>query len=474
MSFRPLTVIAALCCLSPSFVMANGCIDAPNRIYRDVKNYATTLSQRKFTWENMNWLQLQLGRPKVRKLSANKMEYTWQCSDDVDSTLLVITDAAGRFLYIKGQYNLESGSGMFEADINQQTSNEPIAAPKTITTTTTTIPPTLTPPTSAALPPAATSNPAVCENLVRQIDTDGKKYGQNRFTDKKDLPWMNLGWLQVQLGTPSSSKASDNLYKWDNYQLLQSVDGSVGSNGNFPGATLPTSPEEAIKVLGQPKNIDRTEYTKYEWRCSGDTKLSVFADVDNQLDYVEGSYCLQPNNCTDFSFALNPQKIMPIRNVTAAISVTKISTPTPAPTSAQLDIPAYNQHFHTNFTTEQQVQQDMIQHMKTYYLNLRNCTAGEYQLGVNVGEQTIFATGTIKGKQNDLCMVQEETHIGNPVSGQRILKICNDAPATLKFFTDPEAEAIATGNTNFNSQNLNELQRAELTQCKIYINGVPG
>lgn len=482
-------LFAGLFCTLPSLVMANGCIDAPNRIYHDVKKYESTLSQHNFTWENLNWLQVQLGAPKVNKLDNNQIEYTWLCANDAEETLRVITDSAGRFIYVKGQYNLDSGSGIFEATINQQ--SIPVK-PKKIVVVTTKTPATVTTATLVTTPPPAfaptqtppfplssttsAANPAVCQNLVQQISDDIKKYNLDVNTQKSDLPWMNLSWLQLKLGPTSSTQAVEKLYTWNNFQFLQRATAFSKSFGVYPDNKQPRNVEEAIQTLGKPNSVKEQVFTKYVWRCTSENSsiLEVYADEDNQLAYVTGNSC--QGLCADFSVQLQPAlsadvKLPEVKIETPPAPATPVPSPevpTPPASFDQASINIYNQHYQTNFTDANQVQTNMIERMKMYYLNLRNCTPGENQLAVNMGGKPVFAVAEIKGKQNDLCMIQEGTQIGS----QRIIKICNYEPRTLQFFTDPEATAIASGNTTFSSPNLAELQRAELTQCKIYINGV--
>lgn len=475
--FLPILILTSM---MPTLVLANGCIDAPNRIYRDVKKYAGTLSERKFSWENINWLQVQLGMPKVKKLPNNQIEYSWQCAEDADVTLLVITDVAGRFIYVKGQYNLDSGSGIFEADINQKAVPSPIEKKVAITPSK----PLAAPPSSQIEPSKLTTaaqNPAVCENLVQQISDDVKKYSLGNNNQTNDLPWMKLNWLQLKLGPTSSTQAQEILSTWNNFQLLQQATATSQSYGQ---QDKPLNYSTAVQLFGEPNNKQTETYTKYVWRCSPNTNsiLEIYADKDNRLGYVTGSTCSQ-GRCTDFSVQLQPSDLrsaitMPeIKTSASRASSPQVTTAQPSTTQTPAQslpltaasITDYNQHFQTQFTNAADVQQDMIKRMKTYYTGLQNCTPGDYQLAVNVSGQAVFASAIIKGKQNDFCMIQEGTQIGT----QRIIKLCNYGTATLKFFTDPEAEAIASGNTNFSSRNLTELQRAELTQCKIYINGVP-
>lgn len=135
MSRRCLVILSMLCLLSPSLTVASACFDIPNRIYSDTKKYAATIQHQALPWKKLSWLIKQLGSPQISKMANEQMEYAWSCESSIGPTLTVTVNAGGQILSVSGQYNLNSGSGIFTQSLVRETPPEQAKTMTPVTTT---------------------------------------------------------------------------------------------------------------------------------------------------------------------------------------------------------------------------------------------------------------------------------------------------------------------------------------------------
>lgn len=65
----------------------------------------------------LDWLQKQLGSADTKKTVGEKNQYEWRC--DANGYLIADADKSGNVLALKGEYNSESGSGLFDVQVPQ-------------------------------------------------------------------------------------------------------------------------------------------------------------------------------------------------------------------------------------------------------------------------------------------------------------------------------------------------------------------
>lgn len=489
--------MASIVWMCTTIAFAGPCLDVPNRIYHDIRKYGTDLSQQQLPWMDIRWVQKQLGVARVRRLEEGKIQFLWQCPNDMDPTLVMVTSSSGTLLYVRGLYNLDSGSGIFDAELHLPGHPTVIVAPTEILPSTTPVVPTSAPvviqpsetpittkPLTTNTQPTATTsshpeetaaqthpaiNAAVCQNTIQQINDDIKKYKLSSLADiKQDLPWLDLAWLQMKLGRTPIIPLNNTVYVWSNYRLMEQATGGRIAIGDFPGQKdhIPT-PDEAIRVLGQPQQMIREPLSKYVWRCQNESALAVIVNSDGKLIDVNTHFC-EGMTCASSGISLNGSSAMQrgpsVNTGTATTEKTAIEQAT-----INANISAYNGRLHTSVKNETELTQNMVQRMKNYFANLRACKPGTYQIASPLLLKLNFTDIQIHGMQNGFCMVDEDVMMGT----DKIRSNCQYAPQSLALFTDAEAENIAKGNVTFDSSHLTPLQQVMNTQCKRFMNGQP-
>lgn len=269
------------------------------------------------------------------------------------------------------------------------------------------------------------ANADSCRRITSTINHDLTRNASN--LKNKNFDWMNLVWLQQQLGTADE------------------------------------------------KNIVNGK-TKYHWRCKPDgSYLVAVVDIAGNIVRVSGEY-----NSDEGSgmFAAH----LPNKDVSPEIIKTdppkpqiKLSATTiiPAATAnAELNgkLTEYNEHYKTSFQTETELQNDILQRIKNYYSSLRVCQQGTYEYAIPIMQHFLYQTSSITAKSEGRCQVKTSYVISQV--GNIDLK-CNYQPQSLALYTDSEAETAARGGSQFDSEHPTPLQTAVEKECKRYVDGVP-
>lgn len=418
-----------------------------------------------------HWLQKQLGQPQIIKLPDNKTEYIWSCADTIGPVVTAILDEKGQMVKVEGQYNLDSGSGMFEVNlppnIMMRAAKQPLPTReiKTKVTTTTTNIATVVPDKKKTV--ITDINAATCLNITQQIYDDIIKYDIKTGKKKRNLSWMNLAWLQVKLGKPDVTSVNETLYSWDNYQLLDQANGSQIKIGQLPQNQTASTAEEIIKILGQPKDTIHFPLTKYTWKCQNyESALNVITDDKGVIIYMDVKSC-QDMNCRSTDITLRESNLVKTLRVQLEQGLDKEKTQV-----ISQALTMYNQRFHTTFTTEKQLSDDMTKRMKNYYQSIRTCKVGNYEIAVPIMTTLAFSSSSIKGMNAGRCEIENQSEFKNEKFGSgTIVTKCEYTPASLALFTDQRAEAISQGKSSYDSNNLTPIQQAIKNECKNYVNG---
>lgn len=459
----------ALFAFIPSMVLASACIDVPNRIYHDTKKAAASPQPLYVIWMDIHWLQKQLGQPQMIKLPDNKTEYIWSCPDTIGPVVTAILDEKGQMIRVEGQYNLDSGSGMFEVmlppNIMMRPTKQSMPAREIKPQVTTTKIVTVVPDTKKMA--MIDNNAATCQNITQQIYEDILKYDIKNSKKKRNLSWMNLAWLQVKLGKPDISTINETLYNWDNYQLLDQANGSQIKIGQLPQNQTASTADEIIKILGQPKDTIHFPLTKYTWKCQNyDSSLNVITNEKGVIIYIDVKSC-QDKNCRSTDITLRESEA--VKTLRTQLDKALENEKTQVVSQA---ITLYNQRFHTTFTTEKELSEDMTKRMKNYYQSIRECKMGNYEIAVPVMTSLAFSSSHIKGMNAGRCEIENQSEFKNEKFGSgTIVTKCEYTPASLALFTEQRAEAISQGKASYDSNNLTPIQQAIKNECKNYVNG---
>ncbi len=264
-----------------------------------------------------------------------------------------------------------------------------------------------------------------CRNIANQINHDIAKYS-GRY--EMDFPWMNLNWLKQHLGTVDSKQATEKniLYKWNCGAEDSFIIAKIDSHGSLVG------------VEGQYNSAEGT---------------GLFSTSFPPVKTVAPA---------------TPQKM--ITKPEPVVASTPLPTPeTNTPASAADRFHQYNEHFHVALNTQGEIQTDMIQRMKQYYLNLRTCKPGKYQFALPVLQDFLFHTAIISTPEDNHCRVKISYEIAQ--IGKIDLK-CNFDGKDLALFTDKEAEIAARGQVKFDHNQPSILQTIMEKNCKRYVDGV--
>jgi len=266
-----------------------------------------------------------------------------------------------------------------------------------------------------------------CRDVTNTINEDIIKYASS--LPNQLLPWMNLSWLQEQLGTVNAKETTTN-------------------------------------------------QVEYVWHCENDAGYLIAAtDKNGNLVNIKGEYASNDGSGL-FSTPISPnhpqhefnQAIETIKTAPSTLPITEIGQ-----IQAQADAKAlaiklnnYNEYFKSSLQTQEQLTTDISSKIKTYYLNLRQCIPGTYQYATPILQNLLFNTSIIHHQQEGLCIV--ETTYDIPEIGKVVLK-CKYQPESLQLFTDEEAKVAALGDTSFDNDHPSALQKVTNSECRRYING---
>lgn len=105
--------------LYPDVTIAGSCRNITNEINDDLARYSGNIKNKHLQWMNFVWLQQQLGAADEKKVISGNTKYRWRCEPD-GSYLVAVVDNSGNLLKINGEYNSDSGSGLFAARIPKE------------------------------------------------------------------------------------------------------------------------------------------------------------------------------------------------------------------------------------------------------------------------------------------------------------------------------------------------------------------
>lgn len=431
------------------------CQSVVNIIHNDIQKYGDNLKNQRLDWMRLDWLKSQLGNSDTSSNSGGDTLYEWNCENN-RGRLTAQVDANGNLMHIDGEYDSDNESGLFSTDIPLTMSEQAFNQ-------------MLTQVNSAAdeqiFPPSRDSSreDVRCRNVITQIRADVA-----HLPTSGQIPhfaWMDLNWLQQKLGKGQSTVTYNYVYTWPNYSLFAGVDGTLLAMGTPPRGFQPKTAAEALNVLGNPKKSTTEKINQISWQCpAGDNStLTFLTDKDNILTTVMGRDC-SDETCEMFFTPLTDsalrQKFKQQAQIEAQASIEALTT----------KLRDYNAYFKTDFSTQEQLNNDVVTKVQNYYSSLRQCSPGIYQYALPVLQEFLFNTSII-GKQNDgQCPVVTSFTIKR--IGKVVLK-CDFKSESLQLFTDQEALAAAQGLSRFDSENPKPLQKAMDNDCKRYIDGTP-
>lgn len=440
--------------LTPLSAMAASCQAITNTINADINQYGETLKDQSLPWMKLSWLTQSLGEAAKKETTSTGISYEWHCDGDA-GYLIASVDTNGKLQSLRGQYASENGSGLFSTNIPDQPlelDNQPSIAAAN---------PTIASPLFIAPPPNEDESP--CQKAIHQIHGDITAFG-NTLQDQH-LPWMTFSALQKTLGQTSVYPAYDYLYKWDQYSLLITADGSKSTVGTLPNDSKADSLEELTKVLGRPKHTLMEKLNQYTWNCpeiNGST-ITLLTTKENAITYLSGKDCSN-NECAPFSSKLeNSGLARDFRQLTLAEAARSAE-------ALSKRLKNYNDFYKTHFERHDELATDIQLKIQNYYASVKQCKPGIYHYPLPVAQGFIFNTSVIQAeKKEGRCQVETSYDISH--IGTVTLK-CSYRPTSLALFSDAEAMKAAAGNTSFSTENPSAMQQLTDSECKRYINGV--
>jgi hypothetical protein len=210
---------------------------------------------------------------------------------------------------------------------------------------------------------------------------------------------------------------------------------------------------ELQKTLGQGKKTSPPKgLTQYDWVCPKDStaSLTVTLGADGKIATLTGSYS-DEQGAEQFSNRIYANPVLV--EETLEERTTKLTG-------------NYHQYFNSDLTTLDQIKQEALSRVKTFYLAIRNCTPGTYQYMAQDIPGTIFYTSVIKGKQNNSCLVESTFLIPGKATGK---KTCQYKPTSQLLYSDAQANFDGAGNFNFDASNITPFQQATIDDCKYEV-----
>jgi hypothetical protein len=265
-----------------------------------------------------------------------------------------------------------------------------------------------------------------CTDLGNQIYKDFKAYPE---VAKQPLNWLKLAWLEENLGKPKISKTEQDQthYEWlcEKTAFAATINSKTNQMEEFQGII---------------------ELTTTAWMFTIDFKNLTAVSMELPLS--------SPNDNGKSSNNESPKveaKILSQEDPSMAPqSTNSMKAPTPTSTSKPVSftistrasdaaIPNYNTKFGTSVKNTQELEIDISKRLKVYADKLLSCTPGNYEYPYALGE-VIYVTSTIKGKQEDNCLMESSYSAGNGT----VSSICRIPTADL-----PEAakEILALAKT---------------------------
>jgi hypothetical protein len=153
----------------------------------------------------------------------------------------------------------------------------------------------------------AFASAATCTDTIKAV-----KESRSGFDNPNRETFLNMTYLNQNLGQAATKTLTQQKYTWGNYQIVVRAGKTIMSQGVEPEAIknknqgqfmapLPTL-EEATQLLGQPQAGPVETLTEYTWACQDtSSSLQVTTDPSNKIIEYSGSLCSTATNCTYFS-----------------------------------------------------------------------------------------------------------------------------------------------------------------------------
>jgi hypothetical protein len=207
-----------------------------------------------------------------------------------------------------------------------------------------------------------------------------------------------------------------------------------------------------VRVLGQGKAATSSNGdTQYDWSCSADTanSLSITIGKEGKIATLTGKYS-DDNGSEVFSNRIVQEKKQELSEKEAVIARSNDLTS------------FYKEYFKTNTTSFDQVKVDALSRVRRFYAFVRSCTPGTYQYMVVDLPGTVFYTSTIKGKQNDICLVESTFVVPNRGTGT---KSCRYNSVSQSLFSEQQADFDGSGNFAFDGSTITPFQQVAINDC---------
>lgn len=227
---------------------------------------------------------------------------------------------------------------------------------------------------------------------------------------------------------------------------FDAADGSGTVSGYYPGYNAKNGTHAAINALGKPSIHITDNLTQYEWRCTGTSSLILAAYDNQQIKKVNGDYCMQ-SNCVPYAIDFTATS----KAANAYDQADKFYGVEIRQHAFNLFAKPYNDFFHTNVTSYEQLSADMENRRKQFFVNLANCTKGTFNYAFRTMENDIlYVEPTINGTQNGKCILTIQVKQANifanceiPMNNLPIFSKAHptDANFALFYSSPPESDA---------------------------------
>jgi hypothetical protein len=274
-----------------------------------------------------------------------------------------------------------------------------------------------------------------CLDTVNQINKDYETYNE---VASQHLDWMNLSWLESNLGNPEIRK---NIFNQTEYKWQCNPSTSITANINPDTKkidSLATAVEVNSVTSGLTINFINSTATSY--------KVGLPSKVTSEK----------------VSASPTPVETHSTNAVKGPSSIVVTSHP---PSTA---IPSYNKKFGTSVNTVNELEIDMTKRTKDYAEKLLSCTPGNYQYAYVMGD-VIYVTSTIKGKQGDHCLMESSYPLGNAT----ISSVCQIPNQELPGATKEILELVKTEQTVSPETVKNASEKSVFEKnCTVNITGL--
>jgi hypothetical protein len=207
-----------------------------------------------------------------------------------------------------------------------------------------------------------------------------------------------------------------------------------------------------VNVLGQGKRATTPNGdTQYDWNCSADAanSLRITVGKEGKILAISGKYS-DDDGAEVFSNQIAQERNKEISEKEAVVARSNDLTS------------LYKEYFKSKVTSFDQLQDEALSRVKSFYRVVRNCTPGIYQYMVVDLPGAVFYTSTIKGKENNVCVVESTFVVPNRGSGN---KICRYTAVSQSLFTEDQADFDGAGNFAFDGTHITPFQQVAINDC---------